>query len=182
MDENLQELENELKRLTPRAPSAALRQALDRELDAPAPDVSRHGPREASARAWRWAAWALGGVAAAAAAFVVLVDSRRAAPATETFEVSEPATTVADVATSVTATEAPEPAVAPAGRYEPVHASTVLYALQEGAPTVLPDHSEGREVRYRYVDTYTWRNPATNASLRWSVPRDEVRIVRTNFN
>jgi hypothetical protein len=46
----------------------------------------------------------------------------------------------------------------------------------------LPDQTEGRQVRYRYVDTYTWRNPTTKASLRWSVPRDEVRVIRASLN
>lgn len=177
MDESLQELENELKRLTPCAPSASLLKTLERELGATAasPAGLRTAHREASVRSWKWAAWALAGAAAAAAAFVVVLDSRRVAPV---LDEPEPAGPVA-VQEAPAATR--EPTLA-AGRYEPVHAATVLYALQEGAPTVLPDRSEGREVRYRYVDTYTWRNPTTNASLRWSVPRDEVRLVRTNFN
>ena len=71
---------------------------------------------------------------------------------------------------------------APLNRYQPVHASSVLYDLQEDGATTLPDQTEGRQVRYRYVDTYTWKNPATNASLRWSVPRDEVRVVRASLD
>lgn len=74
------------------------------------------------------------------------------------------------------------PTMATSNRYEPVHASSVLYDLQESDPKLLPDRTEGREVRYRYVDTYTWRNPTTNASVRWSVPRDEVRFVRASLD
>jgi hypothetical protein len=39
-----------------------------------------------------------------------------------------------------------------------------------------------RRVRARYLDTYTWKNPTTNASLRWSVPRDEIRLVSATLN
>lgn len=174
MDESLQELENELKRLTPRAGSASWLRSLERELGAveAAPVAGSRSRRDTSVRAWLWAAWALAGVAAAAA-LVVFLDARH--PVSPTAEATAP------VAVQAMPVGSPEPEVA-VGRYEPVHASTVLYDLQEGAPTVLPDRTEGREVRYRYVDTYTWRNPATNASLRWSVPRDEVRLVRTHFN
>jgi hypothetical protein len=74
------------------------------------------------------------------------------------------------------------PAAAPTNRYEPVKATSVLYDLKEDGLATLPDQTEGRQVRYRYVDTYTWRNPATRASLRWSVPRDEVRVIRASLN
>ncbi len=174
MDESLQELENELKRLTPRAPSAALLHALERELGpaaatlAPAP--ARRYTSAHSWRSWKWASWSLAGAAAAALLMTFLFTSRPPANVSET---------------SVGANPTPDsaaPAVAAVNRYEPVHASSVLYDLHESDPTVLPDRTEGREVRYRYVDTYTWKNPATNASVRWSVPRDEVRIVRTSFD
>lgn len=181
MDESLQELENELKRLTPRAPRAALHEALARELDgetvtfvaAPESRASASG----SLPGRKWAVWALAGVTAAAAALVVSLTMRRAEPVAP--EGTAPAV-VQD--SSAQPSEDAAPALASGNRYEPVHASSVLYDLQESAPTLLPDRTEGREVRYRYVDTYTWKNPTTNASLRWSVPRDEVRLVRTNFN
>jgi hypothetical protein len=31
------------------------------------------------------------------------------------------------------------------------------------------------------VDTITWKNPRTNASVRWTVPREEVRVVPVKF-
>lgn len=162
MDESLQELENELKRLTPRGPSAALLGALERELGAavPAEPVRRYATAT-SLRSWKWASWSLAG-AAAAIALVILLQRKPARDATPV----EPAA----------------PAAVAVNRYEPIQATSVLYDLQESAPTTLPDRTEGREVRYRFVDTYTWRNPATNASLRWSVPRDEVRLVRANLD
>ncbi len=173
MDESLQELENELKRLTPRVPSPSLLAALERELGpaeaAATPAPARRYTTATSLRSWKWASWSLAG-AAAALLIAFLISSHQPAPGPET-----------PVAGSVSpATPATE--VAAVNRYEPVQASSVLYDLHESEPTLLPDRTEGREVRYRYVDTYTWKNPATNASVRWSVPRDEVRIVRASFD
>ncbi|MFZ5497379.1 MAG: hypothetical protein ACOZE5_18840 [Verrucomicrobiota bacterium] len=176
MDESLRELENELKRLTPRGPSPALRTALERELGpaAPAPAVTsvRRYVTATSLRSWKWASWTLAGtgVAAVVALLVFLQTDHRPAGGPDSRAAPTPAAEQAHAA-----------AVA-ANRYEPVQVTSVLYDLQEGDPATLPDRTAGREVRYRYVDTYTWKNPATNASLRWSVPRDEVRLVRTNFN
>lgn len=175
MDESLQELENELKRLTPCRPSSALLATLKRELG-PATPVAPARRYSTATRlgSWKWATWSL--AAAALLAVVLLVHSNRPAPAVPAE--SSPAPEVVATAPTVE----PSRPEAEANRYEPVRASSVLYAMQEGTPTTLPDRSEGREVRYRYVDTYTWKNPATNASVRWSVPRDEVRLVRANLD
>lgn len=168
MDETLQELENELKRLTPRRPSAGLMQALERELG---PAAVPAAPSPARAALWRWPVWSL---AAAAVLALVAVLSFMHRPV------------------SANAPAPDELAVAPAGptpsapvasnRYEPIQASSVLYDLKEDGAALLPDQTEGRQLRYRYVDTYTWKNPTTNASLRWSVPRDEVRIIRASLD
>jgi hypothetical protein len=178
MDDTLQELENELKRLSPRGPSAALHAALECDLGAekPAP-ASLPYTSATSLRSWKWASWSLVG-AAALVAFAFAVQSARqpsAGPLTPS-----PAPAVA--ATSALEKVPSQAVVEGSNRYQPVHATSVLYDLHEGNTTTLPDRTEGREVRYRYVDTYTWKNPATNASLRWSVPRDEVRLVRANLD
>lgn len=176
MDESLQELENELKRLTPRRPSSALLASLERELGPATPVTRVHRYSTAtSLGSWKWATWILAG-AAALIALVLLVRSDRPAPAMPGESSLAPG-----VAATTPAVESSHSETEP-NRYEPVRASSVLYAMQEGLPTTLPDRTEGREVRYRYVDTYTWKNPATNASVRWSVPRDEVRLVRANLD
>ena len=41
----------------------------------------------------------------------------------------------------------------------------------------LDDGTTAHRVFQCYLDTYTWRNPRTNASLRWTVPRDELRVI-----
>ena len=94
----------------------------------------------------------------------------------------QPAKVSPPVLATTTQTVATKPPLTPVNRYEPVKATSVLYDMKEDGATTLPDRTEGRQVRYRYVDTYTWRNPATNASLRWSVPRDEVRLVRASLD
>jgi hypothetical protein len=45
----------------------------------------------------------------------------------------------------------------------------------------LADGTPARRVRQSYVDKITWENPRSNASLVWSVPREEVRVVPVNF-
>jgi hypothetical protein len=63
-----------------------------------------------------------------------------------------------------------------------VKAANVLYDLQDEGPVLLEDNTPARRIRARYVDTYTWKNPATKASLKWSVPRDEVRVLPASFH
>jgi hypothetical protein len=177
MDDTLQELENELKRLSPRGPSVALHAALERDLGTEPLPAARPYASATSLRSWKWASWSLAGVAALAA-FAFVVQSARQPSA-----VPLPQSPVSRVATAPAPEEALSQAVAEvSNRYQPVHATSVLYDLHEGDATTLPDRTEGREVRYRYVDTYTWKNPTTNASLRWSVPRDEVRLVRASLD
>lgn len=173
MDESLQELENELKRLTPRQPSAALRERIGRELAAEAAVPVR--PRVSSATtftSWKWAGWRLAAVAAALAvvATIALRPGKSVAPAEATPQLVQRETQV----------EATSPAST--GRYRPVRAANVLYDLQDEGPVELEDQTPARRLRYRYVDTYTWQNPATNASLKWSVPREEVRVVPVRLN
>lgn len=73
---------------------------------------------------------------------------------------------------------APEPTP---DEYKPVAAENLLYASRDEGVITLADGVQARRLRRSYVDTITWRNPRTNASLKWSVPRDEVRVVPVNF-
>jgi hypothetical protein len=171
MDDTLQNLENELKRLPARKPSARFMESLQRELGPIDNAVAAVLPARTPDRFhWRRTSWALLAAAAAIAIVAVVQLNQKAVP-------------VAIASEAIQASN--QTAVAPAesvSRYEPVQASSVLYDLHEEGVTTLPDQSEGRQLRYRYVDTYTWKNSATNASLRWSVPRDEVRLVRANLD
>ena len=170
MDEPLQELENELKTLQPRRAPARWLNQINRELAAELPASAR--PRYATATnlgSWKWLGWRTAALAAALAlvATVGLINLRRPVP------VVDPAV--------IAATPAPAaPATVPA--YEPVTASNVLYDLKDEGEVKLEGTTTARQVRARYVDTYTWKNPRNNASIKWTVPRDEIRVVPASYN
>lgn len=190
MDESLQDLENELKRLSPRVPSAQLLARL--EADLAAPEIAR-GSRSARPKGLLmfgpWMDWRLAGAAAAVVAFAAVVlmsrqtphrDSTAPVPAAETIAAT---TVAAPVEQPAVVVEAPRVSPAPqSDRYHPVGAATVLYDLKEDGTVNSPNRAPAHRVRYRYVDTYTWKNPATNASLKWSVPRDEVRVIPASLH
>lgn len=177
MDDALTELENELKVLRPGKPSADLQARIARELDtaagaAPAP----HYTAATTFRSWKWAGWQL--AAAAAVALTVSLGVWRFQPGAAD-ELA--ARTPAPSAPAIARTPPPDiPAAAP--RYRPVGATNVLYDMQDEGPAYLADRTPARRMRYRYVDTYTWRAPASNASLKWSVPREEVRVLPASLH
>ncbi|HEX2860897.1 MAG TPA: hypothetical protein VHN79_04625 [Lacunisphaera sp.] len=171
MDKTLQELENELKRLSPGRPSAGLMAALERELGPAAVSVSASLSLPTKCQSQRaWIAWSL--ATAAAVLLAAIVQFGRRPPGQDQSSPNQLAAS-------------PSPKADSGGlgnRFEPIQATSVLYDLREDGTAILPDQSEGRQVRYRYVDTYTWKNPKSNASLRWSVPRDEVRVIRASLD
>jgi hypothetical protein len=65
--------------------------------------------------------------------------------------------------------------------FQPVAAENVLYATKDEGYVTLEDGTPARRLRSNYVDTITWKNPRSNASLRWTVPREEVRVVPVSF-
>lgn len=198
-DTNLQDLENELKALRPRRPSVLLRARVEHELShaeapasAPAARPAAVTPRYSSAttlRSWKWLSWQM-----AAAAGVALVVSlgvwRWQSGATETVAPSvQPQLALEKSPAPVTRESPPSNsdvvstrALAARDTYRPVKAANVLYDLKDEGLVTLEDNTPARRVRARYVDTYTWKNPTTNASLKWSVPRDEVRVLPASFH
>ena len=70
---------------------------------------------------------------------------------------------------------------APEEVFKPVAAENVLYAVRDEGLVTLDDGTAARRERLNYVDTITWKNPRTNASVRWTVPREEVRVVPVKF-
>lgn len=167
MDNLLQELENELKALQPRRADARWLERINRELAAELPASARPVYTTATnLRSWKWLGWRTAALAAALALVAVIgaLSVRKAsAPVANAVAVSEPV---------VPAPQAP--------LYQPVAAANVLYDLQDEG-TVNGD-SATRQVRARYVDTYTWKNPHTNASIKWTVPRDEIRVIPASYN
>src|SRR5882724_1565866 len=61
--------------------------------------------------------------------------------------------------------------------YKPVGAENILYDVREEGLTTMADGTPARQVRDRYMDVITWKNAAATSSVRWTVPRDEVRLV-----
>ena len=151
MDDEIENFEAELVKLTPRGPSRDLLRRLEAELS----------PRNSRViRRWWPAAIAL--PLAAAMAVAVAVSWHR---------VQMPA--------AVTA--ARPPAAIPANVLKPVSAAKVLYALSDEGIVTFNDGTRARRERLEYLDTITWENPRTHASLTWSVPREEVRVVPIRY-
>lgn len=176
MDESFTDLEAELKALRPRRPAPALPERIARELASA--ETPAAGPRYASAtnlNSWKWLGWRTAGIAAALvliAATTWLNRPRAQAPAV--------------APTTVATTEPLQPAARrtlPGSKtYQAVAATNVLYDLKDEGAVMVNGDTPARRVRYRYVDTYTWKNPRTNASLKWSVPRDEIRVLPAVLN
>ena len=155
MDDDLAQLEAELTRLRPAAPTRELLARLETDL-APA-------ARRATPNWWLWAgALPLAAAAALAVAFTLTGRQGRDQPAAPV---------------SVAVAQRP----ASTATFQPVAAENVLYAAQDEGLVTLEDGTPARRARLNYVDTITWKNPRTNASVRWSVPREEVRVVPVIF-
>lgn len=171
MDESLQELENELKAMQPRRSPAHWLNQINRELVAELPLPAR--PRYTTATnlgSWKWLGWRTAALAAALALVAIIGVVR--------FNRSEPMPGVSVVAVDPIA---PVPFAGTAS-YQPVAAANVLYDLKDEGEVKIEGQASARQVRARYVDTYTWKNPRNNASLKWTVPRDEVRVIPTTYN
>ena len=179
MDESFHDLEAELKQLQPRRVSPELWRRLEGDLSASAGASRRRYLATTSWTSWKWAGWRVAAVAAAMAIVTTIgvmrwAEQPAAAPPDQARPVV-PATTVAT--TAVPSSPAANP-----DRYRPVSAANVLYDLKDEGLAYTADNSPGRRLRYRYLDTYTWKNPKSNASPKWSIPRDEVRVVPVNLN
>ncbi len=197
-DTSLQDLENELKALRPRRPSVLLRARVEHEFSQSAgaarPAAAENKPAIATAprytsattlRSWKWFSWQMAAAASVALAVSLGVwrwqSAGSPAPVAPEQVLAKNAITPAEDAAVPAAPPPASRALAARDSYRPVKAANVLYDLQDEGPVLLEDNTPARRVRARYVDTYTWKNPATNASLKWSVPRDEVRVMPARF-
>jgi hypothetical protein len=155
MDEELSQFEAELRGLRPAAPPSRMLAHLERELAV--------SPRRAPLEWWIWA-----GTLPVAAALAVMI----------TLAVKQVGVRAAKPTTGADAAKATPPGLA---SFKPVAAENVLYAAEDEGLITLADGTPARRERLSYVDTITWTNTRTNASVRWSVPREEVRVVPVNF-
>lgn len=164
MNDELHELERELKRLRPRAVPPRLLAALDAGL---AEEPATRRVRSATSwTSWKWVPWAAASLAVLLAATAWLRP--RSAPA-------EPSAAPAPAASAPAA-------LASDFGYKPVAAERTIYDAEDEGLVTFADGTAGRKLRSRYIDTITWRDPASNASLRWSVPSEEVRVVPVRLN
>jgi hypothetical protein len=179
MDESFYELEAELKKLQPhRLPSRIIRD-VGVELSATIEDKAVGvGTREIPvfvSHGWRWPDWRMAGFAAAVAVTLITVVLMKFGRAHASAEAAKPT-----IPSSESLAQVRIPAVD--DRYQPVAVANVLYDLRDEGPVTTEQNTSARLVRYRYLDTYTWKNPRSNASLKWSVPRDEIRVLPVSFN
>ena len=154
MDENFQDLEAELKSLHPRTPSLDVLVRLENKLAPPA-SVRLPGRRIApSMLAWARVGWA---VAVAFIVFAGLMIAHRKNSTTREISDTKPQN--------------------PAPIFKPVRAGNLHYASLEEGYVLLNDGLPARRVLDRYIDSFEWRDPRTNASVEWRIPREEVRII-----
>jgi hypothetical protein len=169
MDNDLHQLEAELKRLQPAAPPHELLRRVERDLSGQA--VAAIPPSNVRAIRWLWVA-----ALPVAAAIAILVA--QFSPPTLT---TDPSANQVAVKNPSSARGLQVKSVAGESPFKPIAAENVLISARDEGLITLEDGTTARRERRHYVDTITWKNPQTNASLRWSVPREEVRVVPVAF-
>lgn len=164
MDDETRQLEAELARLRPSPPSRALVQRIEADLA-----ISLTSARRSIGRmGWIFAMT----LPAAAALALMLTPFSRWRNHERERELPTPASS---------SKAAPVAAVSSEASMKPVAAEKVLVSADDEGLVTLDDGTQARRARLRYVDTITWKNPRTNASLTWSVPREEVRVIPIAF-
>ena len=170
-DDTVAGLESELRSLQLRAPSARLMEMLAAELTAAGGSVeARSGRAVVQPVETRWAGWTRIVLPIAAAVVFGVLALHQPSPA------------------SLSSTDAMEEARLHSGKvtpqdqpyntlYKPVRAENWAYDSTDEGVVTLPDGTPARQLRSRYVDTITWSNASSTAQLKWSVPREEIRLI-----
>ena len=162
-----EDIERELRQLRPAPPSEGLQARMAEELVEKAAHTvdKRAGGILFQNIRFRWAASFALAAAFAIIAFLSIPDTE---------QVSDTPPTAMDMA-EVEIPVALEPASP--SKYIPVKARHVLMNAQEEGIFYIDDHIPARKMRYRFVDSYTWKNPDDGSSLQVTVPREEVLLV-----
>lgn len=88
----------------------------------------------------------------------------------------------APAASSPAITIAPAPNKPATDSLAPVAIENVLYAARNEGLVHLTDGALARRQRLQFVDTITWKAPQSNVSMTWTLPREEVRVVRIIYH
>jgi len=170
---NDSDLEDQLRALSPAAPSADLAARIDRQLAAAPPAVRTAGVIARPARAtratlaFRWLrnlGWAGAGAAAMLAGVMFFSAARN--------PMTPPVTEVAgapDLAKS-------EP-VSEEQTFEPAETSRELIAVNGSNELLETEDGTMRQVRYTYLERLAWAHPGTGARLEIEVPREDVYLL-----
>lgn len=180
MDDELQNLEAELKRLRPLEPSSELIARIEGEIGS-----EKLGPRRASTTG----ADGNAGLRAARSDAAVETPTFRPGPSpmrwiwVAAFPAAASLIVVLWQFRPRTGTAAlpPEIAAADVAALKPVRAENVLVEASDEGFVTMADGTRARRERLQFVDTIVWRDARTKASLTWSVPREEVRVVPIVF-
>ncbi|MCB1090701.1 MAG: hypothetical protein KDL87_04175 [Verrucomicrobiae bacterium] len=190
------DLENQLSRLIPAAPSAAAQRRIGRQLD----QLEQHR-RERRQMWWRFAPVAaaaclvLGGVAflqqqmsrpqvagdpAASSSLASDASSSQKVPAAvpEFSGSAMPISVGGNVATSPEFAS-PPPIVTgiPADHFLPVSSQEFIRDAKEGRVIELSDDLRAREIHVEYDNAWHWHDPDTQTNIRIYRPREETFLV-----
>jgi hypothetical protein len=156
------DIENELRRLRPVAPSPELLSRVESALRDSGGAEAENVIRPDRIR-FNWASLGLG----LAAAAVLLLFARLS---------FHPAPPAERVASSTPALGAPAPL--PSAQFIPAGTTQVVYHTQdEGLHFPRGSDQPLRRVRSRTRETLQWRNPGTGASLRVSYPTEQIELI-----
>jgi hypothetical protein len=148
------ELETELKRLAPSAPSHRLVAQIGNRLE------RRRSP---GSSLLLWAGAAIPLAAAAGMVLALLLGLPKS-------DRSEPMETVPALTTVPVADQ----------HFVPVRAINRLYDARYMGLVTTPGGDRARRVVYRYLDTITWRDEASRATFEMTVPRDEIHYINVS--
>lgn len=68
-----------------------------------------------------------------------------------------------------------------AAPFKLIAAENILLDSRDEGLVTLADGTPARRLRESYVATLVWKNPRTDASFKWTVPREEFRVVPVSF-
>ncbi len=173
MDNPHEDIERELQALRPLPPSATLWRRVEKEISTPGMEAKPRYRSATTLNSWKWAGWQIA-AAAAAVAIVATAGVMRLVTPDSAPETSQ--------STSLAAARAPVIQPTRGDLYRPVKATNVLYDMTDEGLVKLDSDLQARRTRYRYVDTITWQNQNGKATVRWSIPREEVRFIPVTQN